>query len=321
MTWTKDVTKVKTFLNYKFIIPIAIIIFILLMIFNPLSLLPGEHTVVIAEEKVQSENLPKQEEKQGMEKNYSKDKADEETSSGTQKDKEGQKSPHETEKNNEDKKSSSETQNDHEAVPPKEVEEQKVAYLTFDDGPSKNVTPYILDILKEYQIKATFFVIGSQAQENPEILKRIEAEGHMVANHTFSHNYKYLYASPKNFLKDLEKNEKLLDELLSNYSKTGIIRFPGGSFGKSKAATRKAVINEGYQYIDWNVVSGDAEGNNIPPAKQLNRLMETLENKKSAVILMHDANTKQTTIDALPRMIEYIQSQDYVFKTMADYEF
>ena len=311
----------KAFLNYKFIIPIAIIIFILLIIFNPISLFPAEHTVVIAEENIQSENIPKQEEKQGIKKDHSKDKVDEEIPSKTQKDKEDQKSPHATQNNNEDKKSPPVTKDHGEAVPPKEVEEQKIAYLTFDDGPSKNVTPYILDILKEYQVKATFFVIGSQAQGNPEILKRMEAEGHIVANHTFSHNYKTLYASPKNFLKDLEKNEKLLDELLSNYSKAKIIRFPGGSFGKSKAATRKAVIDKGYHYIDWNVVNGDAEGNNIPPIKQLERLADILENKKTAIILMHDSNTKQTTIDALPRMIEYIQSQGYIFKTMVDYEF
>ncbi|NLY46727.1 MAG: polysaccharide deacetylase family protein, partial [Tissierella sp.] len=86
----------------------------------------------------------------------------------------------------------------------------KFAYLTFDDGPSATVTPAILDILKEYNIKATFFVVGSMVDKYPHMLKRIWDEGHKIGNHSYSHDYKYLYRNSKNFMNDINRADKAL---------------------------------------------------------------------------------------------------------------
>lgn len=197
-------------------------------------------------------------------------------------------------------------------------ENTKVAYLTFDDGPSPNVTPLILDILQDYDIKATFFVIGNLSENYPEILLRIKEEGHFIGNHTYTHNYKYIYKNPSNFIEELERTEQSLSSILGD-SISKIVRFPGGSFGKKLQPFRQAVEEAGYLIVDWNVVSGDAEGNNVSPQKQLSRLQETVENKKEAIVLMHDSATKQSTIEALPAIIDYLISQGYVFSTLQHY--
>ncbi|NLY44041.1 MAG: polysaccharide deacetylase [Clostridiaceae bacterium] len=196
-------------------------------------------------------------------------------------------------------------------------ENVRVAYLTFDDGPSPNITPQVLDILKEYDIKATFFVIGNMAEKNPDILLRIQKEGHLIGNHTYTHDYKHIYSHPQKLVDELKKTDELLLSILGNeYGKPRFMRFPGGSFGDKLLPFRQAVKEAGYISIDWNVVNGDAEAPSVPAEKQFKRLQETLQNKRQAVILMHDSNGKQTTVDALPALIEYIMSQGYVFKTL-----
>lgn len=192
----------------------------------------------------------------------------------------------------------------------------KIAYLTFDDGPSPKVTPQVLDILKKYNVKATFFVIGDLAEQHPELVKRAEEEGHLICNHTYSHNYKYIYASTDNFIKDLRKGDEVLKSILGNKYISNIIRFPGGSYGAKRDSFKKAVKDEGYEYIDWDALSGDAEGSHVPADKLVNRVKSTVSGKHKVVILNHDANAKQTTADALPQMIEYLRAQGYVFKTL-----
>lgn len=242
--------------------------------------------------------------------------------------KEEKEKPKEEAKKEPEKDTKEDQKKEPEEDPRKEFEEEKltleedpkIAYLTFDDGPSSKVTPLILDILKTNNIKATFFVIGIEVKKNPEILLRIKEEGHEIANHSYSHNYKTLYSSTKNFLEDIQKNEQLLKSILGESFHSKLIRMPGGSYGKRKATVRKGIIQEGYHYLDWNVVTGDAEGHNITPSKQLERLKETLENKKQAIVLMHDTNAKGTTVEALPKVIEYLQKKGYVFKTLNDYK-
>ncbi|GAB6085761.1 polysaccharide deacetylase family protein [Alkaliphilus crotonatoxidans] len=200
-------------------------------------------------------------------------------------------------------------------------ENQKVAYLTFDDGPSPRVTPRILDTLKEYNIQATFFVIGNLAEAQPELLRRIQEEGHLICNHTYTHDYKKVYADPQSFLDELRQADETLSSILVDGYQSNIIRFPGGSFGESRKPFREAATAAGYNIIDWNVVNGDAEAQKVSPQRLLQRVKETLQNKKQAVILMHDANAKKTTADALPAIIEYLQDQGYVFKTLSHYNF
>jgi peptidoglycan/xylan/chitin deacetylase (PgdA/CDA1 family) len=197
----------------------------------------------------------------------------------------------------------------------------KVAYLTFDDGPSPSVTPQVLEILRQYDIKASFFVIGQMAEGHPEIVRQIREEGHFVGNHTYSHNYRAIYAEPESFWTDVLQGEAVLQSILGEDFQTRIIRFPAGSFGNNKQPFREYVLDQGYHYIDWNALNGDAEAQNVPAAKLLQRIKETTRNKDRAIILMHDSSTKSTTVEALPEIIEYLQAQGYVFQTLEHYTF
>lgn len=199
--------------------------------------------------------------------------------------------------------------------------EKKIAYLTFDDGPSSNITPKILDILDRYQIKATFFVIGKMAETHPHILRRMQAEGHFVSNHSYSHDYKKIYASPAAFIEDIKKCDEVLASILGESYTSKIIRFPAGSFGKKKQLIREAVKDSGYEYLDWNALNGDAEALHVSTEKLMDRIVETTRSRDQAVILMHDSNTKHTTVEALPAILDYLQSQGYVFKTLENYTF
>lgn len=198
-----------------------------------------------------------------------------------------------------------------------ESKPKKEVFLTFDDGPTTKVTPRILEILDEYDVKATFFVIGQNAEKNPELIKEEKAKGHAIANHTYSHDYNYIYNNPDNFLKDLEKGNETLATILGGHS-SKLIRFPGGSFGSKRAPYREVVKAAGYTYVDWNALNGDAEALNVPVATLIQNIKETTGSKNHVVVLMHDAATKGTTADALPQIIEYYKSQGYEFKTLEE---
>ena len=203
----------------------------------------------------------------------------------------------------------------------KELEEKrnanrKIAYLTFDDGPSTNVTPQILDILDKYDVKATFFVIGNLAEQNPDLIKRINESGHAIGNHTYTHSYKHIYQNTTNFLNELKNTEKVLKNILGEDFETNIIRFPGGSFGQKKAVFRKIAVDNGYSYYDWNALNGDAEGKSFPKDRLVQRLRSTANGQKELIILMHDMGGKQTTADALPEIIEYLQQDGYEFEVL-----
>lgn len=190
---------------------------------------------------------------------------------------------------------------------------KKIAYLTFDDGPSYKITPQILDILKENNIKATFFVIGSMAEENPSLLKREKAEGHVIANHTYSHDYNKIYSSTSNFIKDLNKGDAVVTSIIGQHD-SKLIRFPGGSFGRT--AYKQAVTNAGYHYVDWNALNGDAEAPHVSKEKLVARFKETAAGQNTLYILMHDAPGKQSTVQALPEIIEYLRAEGYEFRTL-----
>lgn len=192
----------------------------------------------------------------------------------------------------------------------------KTAYLTFDDGPSLKSTPLILDILDEYDIKATFFVLGSMAETNPEILKRTYEKGHKIGNHSYSHKYHYLYKNNDNFLQDIKHSEDIFKKVLGEDFETNIIRFPGGSFGKQKAPMRIAAKNAGYNYYDWNSLNGDAEGVNLSKEYLLKRLKETTYNKEKAIILMHDTDSKMKTVETLRESIDYLIQQGFKFEVL-----
>ncbi len=192
--------------------------------------------------------------------------------------------------------------------------DEKVAYLTFDDGPFPSNTNAILDILKAENIKATFFTIGTSIEYYPDVIKRVFEEGHGIGNHTYSHVFKDIYSSPKSFVNELLKNEELLQTTLNTDRQFRLIRFPGGSFGDKLAPFREAVNEAGFGYIDWNSLNGDAESVKSKSPKQLlERLKETVYGQSGLVVLMHDAPNKETTAEALPSIIEYLRSEGYRF--------
>lgn len=195
---------------------------------------------------------------------------------------------------------------------------RKIAYLTFDDGPSLIVTPRILDILDEYNIKATFFAVGRMAERHPEMLQRIYEKGHSIGNHSYSHNYGYLYKNSNNFLNDIEKANKVFKKILGDDFNSNLVRFPGGSFGKSNKIIQ-AVVDAGYKYYDWNSLNGDAEGNKFSKDRLVKRFKETSRNKKKLIVLMHDTDAKDTTADALKDIIEYLINQGYEFDVLENY--
>ncbi|MEA4825508.1 MAG: polysaccharide deacetylase family protein [Clostridium sp.] len=196
---------------------------------------------------------------------------------------------------------------------------KKEVFLTFDDGPTKNITPRVLKVLDDYNVKATFFVIGKNAERYPDLIKEEAAKGHMIANHTYSHEYNQIYSSSANFLKEFEKTNQVLTSILGNFDNK-VIRFPGGSYGKKRAPFKAVAKNAGYTYVDWNALSGDAERLNVPAATLIENVKKSVGKQHQVVILMHDAATKATTADSLPKVIEYLKSQGYEFKTLKDYK-
>lgn len=200
--------------------------------------------------------------------------------------------------------------------------EKKIAYLTFDDGPSTNVTPLILDVLKRENIKATFFVLGNNAKWHSEILKRIRQEGHYIANHGYSHDYDKIYKDYESLMNDYNLCEQAIkDSLGEPYYKTRIFRFPGGSNGgkysKFKREAKAQMKEQNITYLDWNALTCDAEG--IPTRESiLANLQATTEGKNNIVVLMHDLSTKILTYETLTEVINYLRAQGYEFGDMYD---
>lgn len=193
---------------------------------------------------------------------------------------------------------------------------EKVAYITFDDGPSKKITPKILDILNERKIKATFFVLGQSVEENKDVLKREYKDGHSIGNHSYSHEFSTVYKNLDVFKKEVEKTNEILMKLLGDDFKTRLFRFPGGSFENYKNPFKDYLKENKMTYIDWNALTGDAEGQNVPKEKLLKHIVKDVEDKEKVVILMHDASTKETTLEALPDILDYLKNNGYVFKCL-----
>lgn len=200
--------------------------------------------------------------------------------------------------------------------------EGKRVFLTFDDGPSKDVTPHILDILDKYNIKATFFVLGNRVKMYPDIVKQEYEAGHYIANHGYSHKYSSIYKNVDSILKEYNKTEQAIREALGDetYS-SNLFRFPGGSKGgpyeKIKKKARKELKEYGIAYLDWSALTYDAEGANTKK-EILSNLKETINGWNNVVILMHDAADKKITYETLEDVIKYLKKEGYEFKNIYD---
>lgn len=200
--------------------------------------------------------------------------------------------------------------------------EEKQVFLTFDDGPSKQVTIPILDLLKQENIKATFFVLGSRVELYPQIVKRTYEEGHYIANHGYSHTYSQIYSSANTVLDEYKKTDEAVKRALGdNEYSTQIFRFPGGSKGgvynNIKSEAKILLEENNIVSVDWNVLTGDTEGIDTVEGL-LTRLKSTVGSKTSVIVLMHDAGNKTKTYEALPQVIEYFRQEGYEFKTFYD---
>jgi uncharacterized protein YbbC (DUF1343 family)/peptidoglycan/xylan/chitin deacetylase (PgdA/CDA1 family) len=205
----------------------------------------------------------------------------------------------------------------------------KVAYLTFDDGPSP-VTRQVLDILKKYDVKATFFVVGKNIPGNEAILKRAVAEGHVIGGHTYSHDYRIIYKDIRSFFADLELGNRLIEKATG--IKPEVFRFPGGStntiskkyqdpliYSKHEPLMREIKAEakrRGYTFIDWNVDNGDAKSVSYTAAQAFANVKQQVKNKQELVILMHDSTPKAATAKALPAVIQYLKAEGYRFDVL-----
>lgn len=195
---------------------------------------------------------------------------------------------------------------------------QKVAYLTFDDGPTKKITPKILDILKEGNVKASFFVVGKHVKEHPEIVKRAYEEGHFIANHGYSHNGKLMYKDEESFLEEITDTDKEIANAIGkdNYC-SHIFRFPNGFlaplYKKQKNSLVGSLSKIDYYYIDWNCLNKDSE-RKYSNSQLLNNLKKSSKGKNTLVILMHDTGDVNNTYDVLKDSIKYLKLNGYIFK-------
>ncbi|MBO5375391.1 MAG: DUF5011 domain-containing protein [Bacilli bacterium] len=190
-------------------------------------------------------------------------------------------------------------------------------YLTFDDGPSSSITPQILEILKEKDVKATFFVINKSDSLN-YLIKQAHDEGHTIALHSMTHNYKKIYSSKEGYFDDLNQISNKVEKITG--VKSQIIRFPGGgsntiskrySKGIMKILTRE-VLNKGYHYFDWNIDSGDA-GNSKTSDDVYKNVVNNLSKNRANVVLLHDFENNYKTLNALSDIIDYGKANGYKF--------
>lgn len=184
-------------------------------------------------------------------------------------------------------------------------------YLTFDDGPSSN-TNKILDILAQYDVKATFFVVGKEGEWAEDAYNRIVEEGHTLGMHSYTHVYQSIYASVEAYAEDLNRLRDYLYEITGVESR--FVRFPGGSSNTVSDLDMHTFITylneQGITYFDWNVSSGDAGSRKLEPEEIVANCINGMGNKDTVVILMHDAAGRPTTVEALPALIEQIQAMD-----------
>ncbi|CAH0125079.1 MULTISPECIES: polysaccharide deacetylase family protein [Peribacillus] len=204
----------------------------------------------------------------------------------------------------------------------KSKENQKIAYLTFDDGPSLN-TIKILDILDRYHVKATFFVKGNEEPYAKECYQEMISRGHSIALHSYTHDYSIIYRSTEGFFQDLNRLETMLQK---EYGlKSRIVRLPGGSNNRLRhQAATKPIINgilqqlkdKGYIYFDWSIDSTDGFSPSISERQIITAVQKGTKDQKHVNILLHDINSMKNTVKALPDIIEILKKEGYTFDTI-----
>ena len=199
-------------------------------------------------------------------------------------------------------------------------------YLTFDDGPSEN-TDAILDVLSEYDVKATFFVVGKEDEASVAIYQRIVDEGHKLGMHSptdrsdctytlgmhsYSNKYSLIYQSEDAFEADFHQLQDYLYEVTGEKSR--YYRFPGGSSNQISNVPMSSLIrflnSEDVVYYDWNVSAGDAANAAYTPEELVENVVSDVSKYKTSVVLLHDSEDKSTTVEAVGPLIEALQDMD-----------
>ena len=196
--------------------------------------------------------------------------------------------------------------------------ETKRVFLTFDDGPSQTVTPKVLDTLKSEKIKATFFLLGSRVELEPDIVKREYEEGHYLASHGYSHVYSQIYSSPQSVLDEYNKCISAIRNAIGQPEyNPHLFRYPGGYWGGKYASVKKEALQLLEQndilHIDWNALTSDAAGAKTTE-EFISEFDKTVPKHNSVVVLMHDAGNKTATANALPTIIKYFRDQGFEFE-------
>lgn len=197
----------------------------------------------------------------------------------------------------------------------------KIVYLTFDDGPSKEVTLKILDILNDFDVKATFFVQGRNIDKNKDVILAVSEAGHAIGNHSYSHRYEYIYKDETQFWEDFNKAQDKIYEVIGAYPE--IFRFPGGSLSafnllgeRRFSLIANQLIASGMQYFDWNIDSGDAASAVVNAGSIRSNAFSQIVKKKHAIALFHDTDAKMATVQALPEIIEHYLALGYRFEVL-----
>jgi len=188
----------------------------------------------------------------------------------------------------------------------------KILYLTFDDGPTPEITQWTLNILKQYNAKATFFCIGNNVAKHPEIFHAVLNEGHSIGNHTNDH-LKGWNTSTKKYLENVTKSEAIINkELDCSEFKLSLFRPP---FGQLKKSQGKAIIQLGYKIIMWSVVAFDWEKKVSKEQCLKNVIYKT--SAKNNIIVFHDSvKASRNMMYALPKVLEHFSKKGYVFKAI-----
>ena len=202
---------------------------------------------------------------------------------------------------------------------------KKIVFLTFDDGASNTVTPKILKILDDYNVKATFFIMGKVLEDGGESAKNLVKEeynrGHAIGNHSYCHDYDILYPGRhldlEAFKNDYNKNTEELKSILGDEFSTRVIRCPGGYMSWKDMDKLDGYLEENNMAsIDWSALSGDAEGKKKDASQLLKYAVESSMNEEMVVLLMHDTYGKEETANSLPKIIEYFKGHGYEFRTL-----
>ncbi|MBC2399480.1 polysaccharide deacetylase family protein [Clostridium tetanomorphum] len=193
---------------------------------------------------------------------------------------------------------------------------KRIVYLTFDDGPTKIITPKLLDVLKQHDVKATFFVVGKEIEGTEDILLRMYKEGHGIGLHTYSHNYKKVYSSQDIFIDEMIKTKEKV-KAITGYT-SNIIRFPGGSAKQLNKGFLEKLHKNNLKVFDWNVNLCDGINANLPVNKLVNNAKRYKNNYSRLIVLMHCNSNNKNTVKALPEIIKYYKNLGYEFKAITN---